>query len=122
MRSRKNTIIILLALIVIALSITILMLLSKDKNEVIEPDYEELEIEENAEIIANDSTTKTESEKGSGSVILNYSNKVDISLNESNAQLMFANPNKSTHDIVVQIFIKDILIAQSGLLKRGNQI
>lgn len=61
-------------------------------------------------------------EEGGGAVSITYSNEVTIDLNNKTASLLFANPSKSTQDMVVQIMIDDTEIVQSDLLKPGNQV
>ena len=47
---------------------------------------------------------------------------VDIDLSKGIAELYFANPTKSNQDMVLQIVIKDVVIAQSGTISPGKQI
>ena len=45
-----------------------------------------------------------------------------IDLSEKKAALQFANPSKSTQDMVLQIVIQDVIIAQSGRLEPGYRL
>lgn len=117
-------IIILILITVAAVSVTAWTLLSQKKantNELI-PDYASQKEEPNAESIPDDSNEKMENPEGGGSVSLVYSREVSISLSNKIAELLFMNPGKSNQDIILQIVIQDVVIAQSGILKAGNQI
>lgn len=124
-KQKKTTIIIaILALITVAaLCVTIWALFFREPSVVLTPDYAPEESEANQTPIEGDNTDdKMEVEDGGGAVSLTYSNKVTIKLSEEKATLMFANPGKSTQDMVVQIVIQDEIIVQSGRLTPGNQV
>ena len=117
-------IIILILITVAAVSVTAWTLLSQKKANTTEliPDYASQKEEPNAESIPDDSNEKMENPEGGGSVSLVYSREVSISLSNKIAELLFMNPGKSNQDIILQIVIQDVVIAQSGILKAGNQI
>lgn len=121
----RNKILILLLLVitVIAVGVTVWALFFRDTDAPeLAPDYAPRQAEENAEPIGDEGDEKLEAEEGGGAVSLSYSNEVSISLSEGTAALFFANPTRSTQDIVLQIVIQDEVIVQSGLLKPGNQV
>ncbi len=87
----------------------------------IRPDYE-LDVEENAKPIPNDNFVATKDPKKGGFVTLTYSDQVSIDLSEKTASLVFANPQRSNQDMVLQIVIQNHIITQTGRLVPGNQI
>lgn len=132
-KSRSKLLIILLLLITICcIGITVWAVFfrntesgnteSEKTESVLAPDRAPEEKEENAEAIENDNSEKMKAEEGGGAVSITYSNEVTIDLNNKTASLLFANPSKSTQNMVVQIIIKDTEIVQSGLLEPGNQV
>lgn len=89
---------------------------------VISPDHVPSQIESRAEPIQGDDSSKLDAPSGGGAVSLTYSKAVDIDLSDKRVELMFANPSKSTQDMVLTLVIKDTVIAQSGRLSPGNQV
>ena len=51
-----------------------------------------------------------------------YSNEVEIKLSEKKATLLFANPNRSTHNVTVQLVVQALVLAESGLLTPAKRI
>ena len=123
-KPNKMTLLILLLLFITvsAVSVTIWALFLRDTGPVLAPDYAPQQMEQNAETIPNDSGEKMDKPEGGGAVSLTYSNKVTVDLSDKAASLYFANPGKSTQDMVLQITIQDTVILQSGVLKPGNQV
>lgn len=117
-------IMILILITVAAVSVTAWTLLSQKNTNTtgLIPDYAPQEEEPNAESIPDDSNEKMENPEGGGSVSLVYSREVSISLSNESAELLFMNPGKSNQDMILQIVIQDVVVAQSGILKAGNQI
>ena len=109
-------IILLLFITVLAVGVTIWALFLRDTGPVLAPDYAPQQMEQNAETIPNDSGEKMDKPEGGGAVSLTYSNKVTVDLSDKAASLYFANPGKSTQDMVLQITIQDTV------LKPGNQV
>ena len=105
-----------------AVCVTVWALFFREPEIILAPDYAPKETEEHAQIIPNDNSEKMESEEGGGSVSLTYSNQVTIDLSDSIASLLFANPNKSNQDMVLQIVIQDEVIVQSGTIRPGHQV
>ena len=109
----KILIILLLLLLILSLCITIWALFFRESAPVLAPDYAP-EIESHAEQIDGDNSTKLDAPPGGGAVSLTYSKDVSVDLSNKRVSLMFANPSKSTADMVLQIVIKDTVIVQSG--------
>lgn len=105
-----------------AVGVSIWTIVSRNNGPVLAPDYAPVEKEEHAEEIPNDSDEKLEAPQGGGSVSLTYSSQVNIDLSDKQATLLFANPGKSTQDMVLQIVIQDTVVVQSGTLSPGNQV
>lgn len=63
-----------------------------------------------------------QADEGGGAVSLSYGSNVSIILSNETAALLFANPAKSTKDMVVQVVIQDTVLVQSGRLTPGNQV
>ena len=86
------------------------------------PDYAPVNEEKYAEDIGDDGDKKLDQAEGGGAVSLTYSTDVDISLDKKLATLFFANPSKSNQDMVLQIVVHDVVVAQSGTISPGKQI
>lgn len=123
-KGQKSTKILMAILILVSLvcMATSIWALFFRQPTVLAPDYAPQKEEQHAETIPNDDGEKLEQPKGGGSVSLTYSREVTIDLSEKSAGLLFANPNKSNQDMVLQIVIQDTVIVQSGTLKPGNQV
>ena len=115
-------IVVLLCVTILALCTTVWALFFRQPQRVLMPDYAPVTLEANAAPIPGDPDAQNRAESGSGSVSLTYSDQVSIDLTGETAQLLFANPGKSDHDMVLQLVIRDTVILQSGRLTPGNQI
>jgi len=120
-KKSKRIILLLLLIALLAIAVAIWALFFKTDTEIIPPDRVPA-VENNAESIPGDDTEKSDAPAGGGSVNLTYSNQVVIDLDNNKATLYFASPNKSSHDVVLQIVVRDNVIAQSGTIIPGNQI
>lgn len=118
-KRNKRIFLILLLILLIAVGVTIWALFFRDGT--IDPDYAALDDEKYA-VDIGDGGEKLEQESGGGAVSLTYSTDVDVDLSEEVASLMFANPYKSNQDMVLQIVVKDTVIAQSGKIAPGKKI
>ena len=118
----KLLILLLLFITVAAVCVTVWALFFREPEVLLAPDYAPKETEAHAQTIPNDNSEKMESEEGGGSVSLTYSNQVAIDLSDGVASLLFANPNKSNQDMVLQIVIQDEVIVQSGTIRPGHQV
>lgn len=122
---KKTTILILLLLFITiaAVGITIWSLFFRGSDVVLTPDYAPREEEINAVPIPDDTSgEKMEAAEGGGAVSITYGSNVSIILSNKTTALLFANPGKSTQDMVVQVVIQDTILAQSGRLVPGNQV
>lgn len=125
MENKKKTTFIMALLIlitVVAASVTVWALFFRGANVALAPDYAPQEEEKNAVAIENDTKDKMEADEGGGAVSLSYSSNVSIILSNKTAALLFANPGKSTQDMVVQVVVQDMVLVQSGRLTPGNQV
>ncbi|MGM9553067.1 MAG: hypothetical protein ACI3V2_02080 [Faecousia sp.] len=120
---KKNRLILVLIIgIVICLGVTIWALFFRDRGEVLIPDYAPQVLEPNARPIPGDDDTKLDAPAGGGAISIEYENRVTIDLSEGKAYLSYANPGKSTQNIVLRIEIQDTAVAQSGTILPGNQV
>ena len=87
----------------------------------ITPDYPAPPIEDGAEDVEDDED-KLQAPTGGGAVGMIYSNDVQIDLSDKSLTLLFANPNRSTHNVTVQLVVQDLVLAESGLLTPGKRI
>ena len=53
---------------------------------------------------------------------LTYNTQVTVDLAGNKASIYFANPTKSNQDIVLQLTVQDVILAQSGKLSPGKQL
>lgn len=122
----KRSIVLIIALLllitVIALGVTIWALFFRAPNVELTPDYAPQEIEQNAETIADDPQEKLEADEGGGAVSISYGANVSIILSNQTAALYFANPARSTQDMLIQIVAQDTVLVQSGRIEPGNQV
>ena len=107
---------------VFSVCVTVWALFFKGPDVVLTPDYAPQKNEVNQKPIEGDSNEKMEASEGGGAVSLTYSSNVTIDLSDEKSILMFANPGKSTQDMVVQIVIQEQILVQSGKLTPGNQV
>ena len=115
--------IVVLALITVAaLCITLWAVFFREPDITLTPDYAPPNEEQYQKPIEGDSDDKMEADEGGGAVSLTYSASVTVDLSDGMAILMFANPGKSTQDMVVQVTIQDRVILQSGRLTPGHQV
>lgn len=122
---KKNGLILLLIVgmaICLAVTIWALFFRKPETKVVLTPDYAPMETEANQIPIQGDDNEKLTAEEGGGAVRLTYSTTVTVDLGEKKVNLMFANPGKSTQDMVLQLVVQDNVLAQSGRLTPGNQV
>ena len=87
----------------------------------ITPDYPAPPLEEGAEDVT-DSEEKLEAPAGGGAVGMIYSNEVSIDLSDKKVTLLFANPNRSTHNVSIQLVVQGNVLAESGLLTPAKRV
>jgi len=113
----------LLLITIAAVGITIWAVWFRKPSIVLTPDYAPLETDKNvAQIPGDDTSDKMEAPEGGGAISVHYSKEVTIDLSDKKASLLYANPGKSTQDVVLQIVIQDNIIAQSGRIPPGSQL
>lgn len=122
-QEKKKTWLILLLIIciVICIGVTIWALFFRHSDEALIPDYAPQETEQNARPIEGDDT-KLDTPEGGGAISLEYDSQVTVDLSDGKAYLSYANPGKSTQDIVLRIEIQDTAVVQSGTIRPGNQV
>ena len=73
-------------------------------------------------IIEQGYASKLDAPEGGGAISLEYDSQVTVDLSDGKAYLSYANPGKSTQDIVLRIEIQDTAVVQSGTIRPGNQV
>lgn len=128
MTKKRILLILLIGVIVIGLTVAAIVIFGGDDEEKppvtipgITPDYPAPPLEEGAEDV-EDNEDKLDAPTGGGAVGMIYSNEVEIDLSDKKATLLFANPNRSTHNVSVQLVVQDVVLAESGLLTPAKRI
>lgn len=119
-KKKKKKLLIFLILFILLDIILLVVLLGT--HTTLAPDYAPVNEEKYAEDIGDDGDKKLDQAEGGGAVSLTYSTDVDISLDKKLVTLFFANPSKSNQDMVFQIVVHDVVVAQSGTISPGKQI
>lgn len=121
-KKRKLLMIILIFGIVVCLAVTIWALFFRGTDgPILTPDYAPIQKEPNATPVEGDGS-KLDVPNGGGGISIEYVSSVYIDLSDNQANLQYTHPAKSTQNIVLQIIVKDTIIAQSGLITPGNQL
>ena len=118
----KISITVMIVLIVASLAIGVWALFLRPDPPPLTPDYAPTEKEEHSEKIEGDDDTKLEAPTGGGAVNVTCSPEATIDLSDRTVSLYFANPGRSTQDMVIQIVIQDEILVQSGRIEPGNQV
>ena len=118
---KKILIAILLSVAVIAAVVAVCIVAFKE-DVVLTPDYAPPASEENAEKIEGEDGTKMDVAEGGGAVGMTYQTEVTIDLSDEKATLQFDNPGKSHNNVVVQIVVQGVVVAQSGTIKPGYRV
>lgn len=111
----------LLLLLIVAIGVTVWSLFFRAK-PTLTPDYAPRQEEQYVKDIGDSGDEKLPQAKGGGAVSLTYTTKVTVDISGRMASLYFANPSKSNQDIVLQIIVQDVVIAQSGTISPGKQL
>ena len=126
--NKKILLILLVSVVLIGAIITTIVLVNKNKTPDgpvtipgITPDYPAPPLEEGAEDVEDDEE-KLEAPSGGGAVGMIYSNEVEIDLSDKKVSLLFANPNRSTHNVSIQLVVQGNVLAESGLLTPAKRI
>lgn len=76
--------------------------------------------------IEDDQSQKPNVPSGGGSVTMGYKLEVEVDLGSGEIGIYFKNPNSSTHNVAVDLYIlsggSEYLLAQSGLVKTGHAL
>lgn len=122
-KSKKKWLLLLLLLLILLIAIGIgIWALFFRAAPTLAPDYAPRQEEQYAEDLGDSGDEKLTQAEGGGAVSLTYTTQVDISLSAEQATLYFANPSKSNQDMVLQIVVQDVVIAQSGTISPGKQV
>ena len=113
--------------VMLAIIIILILLLCKQCSSgpdvpVLNPDYPPVSDDPNADKIPGDDDDKLTHEEGGGAVSIQLQDTVTIDLSDKIAYLSFANPNRSTQDMMIQLVIQDEIIAQSGRIRPGYRL
>ena len=107
----------------VVLLLLLLSLLEPQAPVVIDPAHPLPSQDDNAQKLEDDNSQRPEVEEGGGSLSMIYTLVAKYSLSTGQIDIYFKNPNASTHDVSIILYItsgdQEIAIAQSGLLKAG---
>ncbi len=119
-------IILLIILILLFAAVSVWAIFFRDKapedSGILAPDYAPIQTDTNATDIENDTTDKLDAPDGGGAVGLTYSDQVKVDLSDKTVTLMFQNPGRSLNNMVLQIAVQELLLAQSDLLVPGKML
>lgn len=120
-RKSRWIILLLLLLLLIAIGVTLGALFFREETT-LTPDYAPRREDKYAQSLDDQGDEKLEQVQGGGAVSLTYSTKVTVTLDDGMASVYFANPSKSNQDMVLQLVVQDVILAQSGKLSPGKQL
>lgn len=120
-RKSRWIILLLLLLLLIAIGVTLWALFFREETT-LTPDYAPRREDKYAQSLDDQGDEKLEQVQGGGAVSLTYSTKVTVTLDDGMASVYFANPSKSNQDMVLQLVVQDVILAQSGRLSPGKQL
>ncbi len=120
-RKSRWIILLLLLLLLIAIGVTLWALFFREETT-LTPDYAPRREDKYAQSLDDQDDEKLEQVQGGGAVSLTYSTKVTVTLDDGMASVYFANPSKSNQDMVLQLVVQDVILAQSGRLSPGKQL
>ena len=115
--------ILLLLILLIAVGVIVwaLFIRAPKTENTLAPDYAPRQVEQHARVYGGE-TSKLEQTDGGGAVTLEYTTDVNISLSEKKVYFSVANPYQSNQSMLVQIKIKDEVVAESGTLQPGYKL
>lgn len=121
-KKQRVLIIVLIICIAVCLAVTVWALFFRNRgDEGLAPDYAPEQTELNAIPVESDDG-KLDVPEGGGGLSIEYVSSVNIDLSDNKATFQYTHPSKSTQNIVLQLVIKDTVIAQSGLIAPGNRL
>lgn len=87
------------------------------------PDYAPIETDQNATPIEGDTGgEKVISPEGGGSLSIYFTFDVAVNKDTGKVSLLFQNPNKSNQNTVLELLIRDTVIARSQLIPSGYMV
>lgn len=89
---------------------------------VVEPDYAVREMDSNATEMERSENTMLDIASGDGAATLIFERQVDIDLSHNVANFLVENPARATNNLVVEIVVKNQVIARSGAIKPGYRL
>lgn len=114
--------ILLLLLLISSCSVTIWSVFFRDTTPVLAPDYIPPEIEENATETPDKDDEKLEHSEGGGAVSMEYQKEATIDLSDRMVNFEFKNPGESNQDMLIQVVVQGVVVAQSGRLPPGYEV
>lgn len=118
-KKQRLLIVILLLITIISILITLWAVFIREPT-VKYIEYELPSIDENLEKITDN--TANNSTDLESSVWITYSKEVEISKSENKAYIQFSNGEASTEIIIIQLYLEDKLIAESGSILNGYKL
>lgn len=109
-------------MLIIIIILILLLLRQCSGAEVLNPDYPPVSDDPYASEIPGDNGEKLEHEEGGGAVSIELQDNVTIDLSDKMVYLHFANPGRSTQDMMMQIEIQGEILVQSGRIRPGYQV
>lgn len=117
---------ILLGVLVVGIIICLILLSIKKPSEddKLVPDYPPQETESNQTPMEGDPGGTLEVEEGGAGVNLTYTATATVDLSEGKVKLYYANPSKSTQDMVISLVIEkdNTVLCRSQRITPGNQV
>ena len=95
---------------------------SDEPSDVLIPDYPPTETDPNQSPIEGDVGGSFETIDGKEGLNVTYEAVAKVDLSDGKVKLHYANPSKSTQDIVVTLVYKNVVICRSQRITRGHQI
>ena len=109
-------------LLITSCSVTIWSVFFRDDTTVLAPDYIPPEIDPNANQTPDIDDEKLTQSAGGGAVSMQYQKDVIIDLSDRMVYMNFKNPGRSNQDMLVQVVVQGVMVAQSGRLPPGYEI
>ena len=122
------SLIVLLALLVAGIIITVVLLNintpGENESDKLVPDYPPQDTEPNQSPMESDPGGTLATEEGGAGVNLTYTPTATVDLSEGTVKLYYANPSKSTQDMVISLVLEngDTVICRSQRITAGNQV
>lgn len=124
-KDRTRIVIVLLMLItLLSLTLSAYMLLFHKPQRPIMPDYMPVEQDEHVSTIPPEylEETKMDIPEGGGGAIIICDTEITAHLDTGKVDMLYRNPDSSASAVVLQLWIGDTLVAQSGSVYPGYQL